>query len=495
MRCQKSAEAIVGASTDRRAEQVVPKLGQLILRLIDEAEALVREAENVEPRQYLGDVYVGAEIGTATVGQTKSESHKLIEQVVARNNMQRAYQQVMRNHGAPGVDGMRTEDLKSWLVEHWQSVKRALLEGKYLPRAVRRVDIPKPNGGVRTLGVPTVVDRLIQQALHQVMQPVFEPVFSEHSYGFRPGKSAQQAVLRAAEHIRAGKRWVVDMDLEKFFDRVDHDVLMSRVARQVDDEGVLLLIRRYLQAGMMFNGVETARTEGTPQDGPLSPLLSNILLTDLDCELEKRKLAFCRYADDCNIYVKSERAGQRIMVKMKAFLTKRLKLTVNEAKSAVARPWARKFLGYSTTAHTQTRIRIAPESLKRLRERVKELCRQGRGQSIQRVIQNLNPVLRGWMNYFQYSQSRRPIEELDAWVRRRLRDIIWRQWKRPGTRESRLRSLGLDAQRAWKSSVNGRGPWWNAGAKHMVSALPPKYFTRMGLVSLVTTHQNLQSAI
>ncbi|MCD6707920.1 MAG: group II intron reverse transcriptase/maturase [Thiobacillus sp.] len=336
------------------------------------------------------------------------------------------------------------------------------------------------------------MDRLIQQALHQVMQPIFEPEFSDASYGFRPGRSAQQAVLRAAEHIRGGKRWVVDMDLEKFFDRVNHDVLMSRIARRIEDKRVLRLIRRYLQAGMMAEGIETARTQGTPQGGPLSPLLSNILLTDLDRELEKRGLAFCRYADDCNIYVGSARAGRRIMAQMREFLANRLKLTVNEAKSAVARPWARKFLGYSVTVHKQTRIRIAAESLARLRERVKDLCRKGRGRSLAQIISTLNPVLRGWMNYFQYSQGRRPIEELDVWVRRWLRDIIWRQWKRPWTRESRLRALGLDARRAWKSSVNGRGPWWNAGASHMTHALPPKYFARMGLVSLVDTHQRLQ---
>ena len=462
---------------------------------IDEAEALAREASGEGAGRYPRMALAGAEIDTATVGQTKSENHALIERVVARSNMQRAYQQVMRNHGAPGVDRMRTEDLRPWLIAHWRSVKQALLDGRYIPQSVRKVDIPKPNGGVRTLGVPTVVDRLIQQALHQVMQPLFEPTFSEHSYGFRPNRSAQQAVLRAAQYMREGKRWVVDMDLEKFFDRVNHDVLMARVRRQVQDEKVLKLIRRYLQAGMMSDGVVEARVEGTPQGGPLSPLLSNILLTDLDRELEKRELAFCRYADDCNIYVSSKRSGQRIMDGIKTFLTKRVKLTVNEAKSAVARPWERKFLGYSVTHNKQTKIRIAPESLKRLKSKVKVLCRQGRGQSVQTTIQRLNPVLRGWINYFQYSQGLRAIEEMDVWVRHRLRDIIWRQWKRPKTRESRLRALGLDAHRAWKSSVNGRGPWWNAGARHMVSACPPKYFAQLGLVSLAATHQNLQRAI
>jgi group II intron reverse transcriptase/maturase len=415
-----------------------------------------------------------------------------MSRVVERDNMQLAYSRVMKNRGAPGIDGMRCEDLKAWLKVNWSQAKRALLDGTYRPQPVRRVDIPKPQGGVRTLGVPTVVDRLIQQALHQVMQPLFEPTFSQGSYGFRPGRSAQQAVSKAAEYIRDGKRWLVDMDLEKFFDRVSHDVLMARVARQVQDPTVLRLIRRFLEAGMMANGVETPRYEGTPQGGPLSPLLSNILLTDLDRELEKRKLLFCRYADDCNIYVSSQRAGQRIMEGVKGFLANRLKLTVNDSKSAVARPWERKFLGYSVTNRQVSKIRIAKQSIQRLMDAVRQLSIGGKGSSLPQTIEKLNPVLRGWMNYFSLTQSRRPIEELDAWVRRRLRCLVWRQWKRPRTRATKMLTLGLDAQRAWKSSVNGRGPWWNAGAKHLIAALPPKFFTQLGLVSLVATHQHLQ---
>jgi group II intron reverse transcriptase/maturase len=459
---------------------------------VNEAEALAGGANGERTGRNPGMARAGAEAGTACSGQPKSERDWLMSQVVERANMQLAYSRVMKNRGAPGVDGMRCGDLKAWLQANWAQVRRMLLDGSYRPQAVRRVDIPKPQGGVRTLGVPTVVDRLIQQALHQVMQPLFEPTFSEGSYGFRPGRSAQQAVVKAAEHIRAGKRWVVDMDLEKFFDRVNHDVLMARVARQVSDTRVLRLIRRFLQAGMMADGVETARQQGTPQGGPLSPLLSNILLTDLDRELEKRRLSFCRYADDCNIYVSSQRAGQRIREGVRRFLANRLKLTVNEAKSAVARPSGRKFLGYSVTAQQPMKIRIATPSITRLKEAVGHLCAQGRGRSLSRTIERLNPILRGWMNYFSLTQSRRPIEELDAWIRRRLRCLIWRQWKRPKTREARMRALGLDAQRAWKSSVNGRGPWWNAGAKHMIAALPPKYFTKLGLVSLVATHQHLQ---
>ena len=460
----------------------------------DEAEALAGGASRERAGRNPGMARAGAEADTADGAQPKSEQDWLMSQVVERGNMQRAYSQVMRNRGAPGIDGMRCEDLKDWLKANWLRVKAALLDGNYRPQAVRRVDIPKPQGGVRTLGVPTVVDRLIQQALNQVMQPLFEPTFSDASYGFRPGRSAQQAVLKAAEHIRGGKRWVVDMDLEKFFDRVNHDVLMARAARQVQDKQVLRLIRRFLEAGMMADGVEAARREGTPQGGPLSPLLSNILLSDLDLELERRGLSFCRYADDCNVYVSSQRAGQRVMAGMRSFLQRRLKLSVNEAKSAVARPWERTFLGYSVTAQHASKIRIAKQSLDRLKERVRELCCRGRGSSLPRIIEMMNPVLRGWMNYFGLTQSRRPIEELDSWLRRRLRSIVWRQWKRPKTREAKLRAHGLDAQRAWKSSVNGRGPWWNAGAKHMIAALPPKYFTQLGLVSLVATHQHLQRA-
>jgi group II intron reverse transcriptase/maturase len=415
-----------------------------------------------------------------------------MERVVERSNLWSAYQRVVQNKGAPGVDDLTVSEFKDWLKVHWPSVKEALLAGRYVPQAVRRVDIPKPTGGIRTLGVPTVLDRLIQQALHQVLQPLFEPTFSEGSFGFRPGRNAHQAVRRAQACIRAGKRWVVDLDLEKFFDRVNHDVLMARVARRVDDVRVLKLIRRFLEAGMMSEGLVRPRTEGTPQGGPLSPLLSNILLTDLDRELERRGLAFCRYADDCNIYVGSRVAGERVMCRIRTFLEKTLHLRVNTQKSAVARPWGRKFLGFSFSAHRETRLRIAPESVQRLTQRIRELLRRGRGRSLAHTIEALNPLLGGWIGYFQLTQSKGTLEDIDGWVRRRLRCLLWRQWKRPRTRERKLLALGLDAERAWCSAVNGRGPWWNAGASHMNQAFPAVSFMRMGLVSLLRSQQRLQ---
>jgi group II intron reverse transcriptase/maturase len=416
-----------------------------------------------------------------------------MEQVVDLGNMRSAYLRVVENKGAPGVDDVPVTELRGWLKEHWPSVKAALLEGRYIPQPVRAVDIPKPSGGKRTLGVPTVVDRLVQQALHQVLQPVFEPTFSDGSYGFRPGRNAQQAVQRAQAYIGEGKRWVVDIDLEKFFDRVNHDVLMARVARRVSDKRVLKLIRRLLEAGMMRDGLTEPRTEGTPQGGPLSPLLSNILLTDLDWELERRRLAFVRYADDCNIYVGSRVAGERVMRGIRAYLKDVLRLRINEPKSAVARPWERKFLGYTCTVQRKSRLRIAPESVKRLKQKVRERMRAGRGRSLRRTIEELNPLLRGWINYFQLAQSKGVLDELDEWLRRRLRCLLWRQWKRPRTRARKLRALGLDAERARVSAVNGHGPWWNAGASHLNEALPARYFTRMGLVSLLPELRRLQN--
>jgi len=435
------------------------------------------------------------EVESASVERTKAElegKSGLMGVVCERGNLWLAYERVMRNQGAAGVDGIGVSEFKAHLQQHWPTIKAKLLAGTYLPQAVRRVDIPKPQGGVRTLGIPTLTDRLIQQALHQVLSPIFEATFSEASYGFRPGRNAHQAVKAAQQYVAEGRRVVVDLDLETFFDRVNHDLLMAKLAKKIEDERVLKLIRRYLEAGMMAEGVVSPRTQGTPQGGPLSPLLSNILLTELDRELERRGHAFCRYADDCNIYVRSWAAGERVLAGISQFLTERLKLTVNEAKSAVARPWERKFLGYSLTWHKAPKLRIAPASLQRLQDKIREVLKSARGRSVRRTIEELNPVLRGWAAYFKLTETKRALEELDGWLRRKLRCILWRQWKRPYTRAKNLMKAGLREERAFRSAFNQRGPWWNSGASHMNAALPKSFFERLGLVSLLDTTRRLQ---
>jgi RNA-directed DNA polymerase len=408
-----------------------------------------------------------------------------MEEVLSRGNMSVALKQVKANKGAAGIDGMTVDALESYLEAEWLRIRKELFDGRYKPKAVRRVMIPKADGGERPLGIPTVIDRLIQQAVHQVISPIFEKDFSESSYGYRPGRSAQQAVEQARQFVEQGRRWVVDIDLEKFFDRVNHDILMDRVERRVKDGRITRLIRRYLEAGVMEDGLTTASAEGTPQGGPLSPLLSNILLDDLDKELERRGSSFCRYADDCNIYVHSKRAGERVMASITAYLRETLRLKVNEKKSAVARPWARKFLGYSVTIEKATRLRASERSIKRLKDTLKDIFRRGRGSNIGRLIkEKLNPIVRGWGNYYRLTRVKWIFEELDGWIRRRLRLILWRQMKRSWTRMKRLMERGLDRQRAWKSANNGRGPWWNAGASHMNQAFPAKYFRELGLVEL-----------
>ncbi len=459
-----------------------------------EAEAYASMARTEEGRRNLSGASSGAESGTATAGRTKPEALRLMEAVVERSNLLCAYERVVKNEGAPGVDGLTVAEFKPWLQAHWPSVRQAMLAGDYMPAAVRKVEIPKPQGGVRTLVIPTVLDRLIQQSLNQVLQPLFDPEFSESSYGFRPGRNAHQAVKAAQSYVAEGKRWVVDLDLEKFFDRVNHDVLMARVVRKVKDERVLKLIRRYLEAGLMEGGITSMRTEGTPQGGPLSPLLSNILLDDLDRELERRGLSFCRYADDCNIYVGSKRAGERVMQAVTAFLERRLKLKVNASKSAVARPWERKFLGYSMTWHKKPKLKIAQPSRERLAEKIRKTLREARGESLKRAIERLNPVLRGWVAYFRLTEVKGVLEELDGWIRRKLRVLMWRQWKRGYTRAKNLMRAGLGEVRSWQSATNGHGPWWNGGASHMNLAYPKSWFDRMGLVSLLDMQQRFPSA-
>ncbi len=420
------------------------------------------------------------------------QENGLMDAVCERGNLMLAYQRVVKNKGAAGVDDIGIAEFKDHLKQHWPTIKAKLLAGEYRPSPVRRVDIPKPQGGVRTLGIPTLTDRLIQQALHQVLSPIFEADFSESSYGFRPGRNAHQAVKAAKQYVAAGRRTVVDLDLEKFFDRVNHDLLMEKLAKKIDDGRVLRLIRRYLEAGMMADGIVSQRTEGTPQGGPLSPLLSNVLLTELDRELERRGHAFCRYADDCNIYVRSQQAGERVMASITRFLADTLKLTVNAAKSAVARPWTRKFLGYSLTWHKAPKLKIAPTSLKRLDDKIREVLKGARGRSLTTVITKLNPILRGWMAYFKLTETKQALEALDGWIRRKLRCILWRQWKRAYTRAKNLMKAGLKEERAWRSACNQRGPWWNSGASHMNQAFPKSFFDRLGLVSLLDTMRRLQ---
>jgi len=428
----------------------------------------------------------GASNGTARREPSCTGTLDLMEAVVERENMLKAFNRVVRNKGSAGVDAMSVDELKPYLQTHWKRIKAELLAGSYDPQPVLRVEIPKPGGkGMRKLGIPTVVDRLIQQALHQVLNPLFDPGFSDHSYGFRSGRSAHQALIQAREHVALGRRWVVDLDLEEFFDRVHHDVLMSRMARKVRDKRVLYLIRRYLTAGIMEGGLVSQPTMGTPQGGPLSPLLSNILLDDLDKELERRGHRFCRYADDVNIYVGSRRAGQRVLDSIEKFLNRRLRLQVNRQKSAVGRPWKRTFLGYSMTWHKRPRLKVASSSVQRLKMALKQAFRQGRGRNLGKFIEDLTPTLRGWINYYRLSEVKGIFEELDGWIRRRLRCIIWRQWKRTYARAKGLMQRGIGESRAWQSAANGRGPWWNSGASHMNQAFAKKFFDQLGLVSLL----------
>jgi len=433
--------------------------------------------------------------GTARDDPGGDKALTLIEQVVRRENLVAAHARVVRNGGAPGVDGMSVDDLMTYCRQHWARIREHLLNGTYIPQPVRRVDIPKPDGrGTRTLGIPTVLDRFIQQAVLQVLSPIFDPIFSDASFGFRPGRNAHQAVRCARAHVAAGHRWVVDVDLEKFFDRVNHDVLMARVAQRVKDTRVLLLIRRYLQAGVMDGGLVSPRTEGTPQGGPLSPLLSNILLNEWDRELERRGHRFVRYADDCNVYVRSKTAGERVMTSLERFLMKRLRLRVNHEKSCVARPWSRKFLGYSVTWDRAARLRVAPAAVKRLKTKLRGMLARGRGCRLAAVVADLNLATRGWVAYFRMAEAKASFEDLDKWLRRKLRCIVWRQWKRPRTRIRELRRRGLDLARARASALNGHGPWWNAGASHMHAAVPTAVLRQLGLLSLLDEHQRLARA-
>jgi len=416
-----------------------------------------------------------------------SSTEYLMEEVVERGNLNAAYKRVKSNGGSPGVDGMTVEALGAYLKEHGAAIREHLLEGTHKPQPVRRVEIPKPDGsGVRKLGIPTVVDRFIQQAVLQVLQRRWDRTFSRHSFGFRPNRSAHGAVAQAQQYIAEGNRWVVDIDLEKFFDRVNHDILMGRVAKRIADKRVLKVIRAFLNAGVMEDGLTSPTEEGTPQGGPLSPLLSNLMLDDLDRELERRGHRFARYADDCNIYVRSKRAGQRVMESVCAFLTNTLKLKVNQAKSAVARPWERKFLGFSFTSDREPKRRIAPKALLRFKERIRELTRRTRGVSQEAMVKQLGTYLTGWRGYFAFCQTPSVLQKLDSWIRRRLRCVVWKQWKRGRTRFAELRRHGVPRWRARKYASSGLGPWRLSGGPVAHEALPDAYFASLGLPSLVS---------
>lgn len=428
---------------------------------------------------------------TAHEEPSGDETQMLIQEVLRRENVFRAYKRVVRNGGAPGIDGITVEQLGAHCREDWERIRKEILDGTYVPQPIRKVEIPKPDGGTRTLGIPTAMDRMIQQAVMQVVHPIFDPAFSDNSFGFRPGRSAHGAVLRAYQYVQQGSEWVVDLDLEKFFDRVNHDVLMARVARRMKDKRVLLLIRRYLQAGMMEGGLVSPRTEGTPQGSPLSPLLSNILLDELDKELERRGHQFVRYADDCNVYVQSKAAGERVMASLERFLSKRLRLKINRTKSAVAKPDERKFLGYTITRHGgKPQLKVASKSVQRLKAKLKPMFRRGRGMKLADTIGRINRITRGWIAYFRLSWDKGGIRAIDSWIRRHLRAIQWRQWKTPRTRQRKLLGLGLPLAQA-KCASNRAGPWLNARAPHMNFALSNATLAGMGLMSLLDEHQRL----
>ena len=447
---------------------------QLVLAFTDESrsEALRVSAEGTES-------FVAKH-----TAESPAIGEQLMEDVCGRENCKQALARVKANKGSPGVDGMTVRDLPGYLKQHWPAIREQLLSGTYEPQPVRRVEIPKPDGGVRKLGIPTVLDRFIQQAVMQVLQDRWDRTFSPHSYGFRPGRSAHQAVEQAQQYIAEGYRFVVDLDLEKFFDRVNHDRLMAKIAERISDKRLLKLIRSVLQAGVMENGLVSAVDEGTPQGGPLSPLLSNIVLDEFDRELERRKLRFARYADDSNIYVRSRRAGERVMKSVVRFIASQLKLKVNEQKSAVAEPWERKFLGFSFTSARTPKRRIAPKAVARFKDRVRELTRRTRGVSIEKMAEELARYLRGWIGYFGNCETPRVLQRLEEWIRRRLRSAIWKQWKRGTTRFAELQKRGVGKALAAKAAGSAHGPWQLANSPALAIALPNAYLASLGIPPL-----------
>ena len=418
------------------------------------------------------------------------DTSRLLEDVLERDNMFEAMYRVIRNKGSYGIDGMKTDELREYVKKTWVTVKAKLLEGKYNPSPVRRVEIPKPDGGVRLLGIPTVQDRMIQQAIAQVLSKLYEPTFSESSFGFRPNRGAKNAIKQSKIYINQGYKWVVDMDLEKFFDKVNHNILMWKLEKKIKDRRLLKLIRKYLESGVLINGIKVSSEEGTPQGGPLSPLLANIMLDDVDKELEKRGHKFCRYADDCNIYVKSKRAGLRVMDSITRIIENELKLKVNKDKSAVDIVSKRKFLGFSFYfVKGVAKIRIHEKSIKRFKEKVKSITNRNRGISMDLRLLKLNDSIKGWINYFGIAIAKRKLSELDKWIRRRLRACIWKQWKKIRTRYRNLVKLGIDNWKAWEYANTRKGHWKISGSPILSKSLHNKYLESIGFVSLTQTYQ------
>ena len=436
-----------------------------------------------EARQVRGEATES--LPTVRAPESPASTNQLMEEVCEWENLKQALQQVKANKGSPGIDGMTVEELPGYLQQHWPVIREQLLNGTYEPKPVRRVEIEKPDGGgMRKLGIPTVLDRFAQQAVMQILQRQWDPTFSDHSYGFRPGRSAHQAVAQAQKYIAAGHSWVVDLDLEKFFDRVNHDKLMGQIAKRVEDKRLRKLIRAFLNAGVMENGLVSPSVEGTPQGGPLSPLLSNLVLDELDRELERRGHRHVRFADDCNIYVRSEQAGRRVMESITRFITHNLKLKVNETKSAVARPQERKFLGFSFTAGPEVKRVIAPKALDRFKRRIREITRRAKGVSIQKTIEELACYMRGWRSYFGFCETPEVLVYLTRWVRLRLRAALWRQWKTPRRRRAALLALGVRSRLASNTAGSGRGPWYLAKSKALSVGLSNAYFKSLGLPTL-----------
>lgn len=454
-----------------------------IRNLTVEVEMEVRDKQKVQSK--IVDL-----LNRESVNDELFDTSRLLEDVLERNNMLEAMYRVIRNKGSYGIDGMKTDELREHVKKTWATVKTKLLEGKYNPSPVRRVEIPKPDGGVRSLGIPTVQDRMIQQAIAQVLSKLYEPTFSESSFGFRPNRGAKNAIKQSETYINQGYKWVIDMDLEKFFDKVNHNILMGKLEKKIKDKRLLKLIRKYLESGVLINGIKVSSEEGTPQGGPLSPLLANIMLDDVDKELEKRGHKFCRYADDCNIYVKSKRAGLRVMDSITRIIENELKLKVNKDKSAVDIVSKRKFLGFSFYfVKGVAKIRIHEKSIKRFKEKVKSITNRNRGISMDLRLLKLNDSIKGWINYFGIANAKRKLLELDKWIRRRLRACIWKQWKKIRTRYRNLVKLGIDNWKAWEYANTRKGHWKISGIPILSKSLHNKYLESIGFVSLTQTYQ------